>query len=760
MKILFKKHQRLRRAFYFFPLQLLLMTIKENLVFILLWGVFFGFITKSLAGKYGVPYLFLFPEYFDKVSFVSYFILGFSCGGFIMSFNVSSYIINSWRFPFLATLERPFFTFILNNCIIPVGFIVTFICCEISNRSYDAAMSQSLPYHMGGFLLGVFCFLLITIAYFYLFDKNVFKVLGVKPGKASRVNIKHQKTRLGFGMEWESDSLKNAVYGDRTWHIETYWGGNLGIRLARGYEHYDHKMLERIFRRNHHSGAFFEIVAILSLLILGVFRDKPFLMLPAGASIFLLFTIFIMLVSAMHNWLRGWTTVGVIGLLVIINFVSSTHWQWFAAKAYGLNYNNAPAEYSFEKFKELANDKTVVQYDKRHMLGILDLWKLKNQEKANDYKPPMVIINTSGGGLRSSVWTFYTLHYLDSIFNGKFFTRSELICGSSGGMVGASYYRELYLERERNQPIDLNSQQYITNISKDILNPIAFTIATNDMAFRLQKFHDGPYTYTKDRGYAFEQKLEENTGWVLKKRLRDYRLPEEQAMIPMMFITPTIVNDGRKLIISPQGVSFLTNYDVDSNMHYSPMTQAVEFTRLFANQDAENLWFTSALRMSATFPYITPITALPSNPAVEAMDAGLVDNFGLEETVKFIYNFRKWLADNTSRIIIVQIRDQYKRPAIKDNSPHDLIASLTFPVNRFYSNLFPVENYKQDEMMEYMSRWYKGKVDVICLQIDNTGTDDISLSWHLTDKEKAQVISSIKQPDNCKAIDRLKEIIQ
>ncbi len=761
MKVLFKKHQRLRRAFYFFPLQLLLMTIKENLVFIFVWALFFGFITKSVAAKYGVPYLFLFPEYFNHVSFASYFMVGFSCGGFIMSFNVSSYIINSWRFPFLATLERPFFTFVLNNFFIPLTFLLTFIGCEIHNRAYDAGLSQSLPLHMAGFLLGVGGFMFITMAYFYLFDKNMLKMFGISgPRRASRINPKHKKVRLDYGMEWESESLKSGVYGDRTWHIETFLGGNLGIRLARGYEHYDHKMLERIFRRNHHTGAVFEVIAIMSLLLLGVFRDKPLLMVPAAASVFLLFTIFTMLVSALHNWLRGWTTIGVLGILLLVNFVSSAHWQWFAAKAYGLNYNATPAQYSFETFAKLADDKKLVQYDKRHMIGILDLWKLKNSEKANNYKPPIILINTSGGGLRSAMWTFYTLRYLDSVFHGKFFPRAELITGSSGGMVGAAYYRELYLERENNMPIDLNSPKYVSNISQDMLNPIAFTIATNDMAFRLQNFKDGDYTYTKDRGYAFEKKLDENTGNVLNKRLRDYRLPEEQAMIPMMFVTPTIVNDGRKLIISSQGISFMTGYDVDSNVTYSPMTQSLEFTRLFANQDAQNLWFTSALRMSATFPYITPITALPSEPAIEAMDAGLVDNFGLEEAVKYIYTFRQWLADNASRIIIIQIRDQYKRPAITDNSPHNLVASLTFPVNRFYSNLFPVENYKEDRMVEYMSRWYPGKVSVVCMQIDNTGTDDISLSWHLTDREKGQVLQSIKQPDNVSAIEELKALMK
>src|SRR6185312_1601509 len=272
MKILFKKHQKLRRALYFFPLQLMLMTIKENLVFIFLWGLFFGFITRSIAGKYGVPYLFLYPEYYNHVSFTSYFLLGFSCGGFIMAYHVASYIINSFRFPFLATLERPFFTFILNNFFIPLVFLVTYICCEFHYRSYDNTPAGTIMFHLSGFLAGVFIFMLITIAYFYLFDRNIFKVFGIGPKKASRVRFKKEKVKLGTGMEWEALSHQNVPhYADRTWHIETYLGGNLGIRLARGSEHYDHRMLERIFKQNHQTGAVFQVIAISSLLLLGVF---------------------------------------------------------------------------------------------------------------------------------------------------------------------------------------------------------------------------------------------------------------------------------------------------------------------------------------------------------------------------------------------------------------------------------------------------------------------------------------------------------
>ena len=73
----------------------------------MLWLLLFGFVTQSIGSKYGVPYLFLYPEYFGKVSFWSYAILGFGLGGFITAFNLYSYTMHAYRFPFIATLSRP-----------------------------------------------------------------------------------------------------------------------------------------------------------------------------------------------------------------------------------------------------------------------------------------------------------------------------------------------------------------------------------------------------------------------------------------------------------------------------------------------------------------------------------------------------------------------------------------------------------------------------------------------------------------------------
>src|SRR5438045_1014070 len=112
-----------RRFFYSFPIQLLIALLKKNYLLLMYWVVLFGWITGSMSNTFGIPYLFLDPEYMGYVGFSSFFIMGFATGCFIMVFNISSYIVNGYRFPFIATLSRPFLKFSLNNFIIPLLFV-------------------------------------------------------------------------------------------------------------------------------------------------------------------------------------------------------------------------------------------------------------------------------------------------------------------------------------------------------------------------------------------------------------------------------------------------------------------------------------------------------------------------------------------------------------------------------------------------------------------------------------------------------------
>lgn len=724
------------------------------------WGLLFGFVGQLFAARYGVPYLFLSPEYMNEVNELSYFIIGFACGGFTMAFNISSYILNSFRFPFLATLSHPFAKYCINNFIIPLSFLAVYIGNIISFLNKEQIYSLwEIVFRIGAFLGGFTFFVSATMLYFFRTNKDIHRMFGVLPPKDDKdIRLLHRLKKKGES--WKNPYL---IKESRDWYVETYLAHPFKIRLVRAVRHYKREMLRNVFNQNHRNAAVFSILSLISLFALGFFREVPQLMIPAGASIFLLLTMLIMLPVPLYSVFKGWAPVVLIVFLIILNSLYKLDFFNNINKVYGMNYEVSKASYDNESLWKMASQKDTLEKDFKAMLQILNKWRLKNLKNTLDRNknPKFVIVCTSGGGLRSSLWTFYSLRYADSLLDGELLKHVALITGSSGGMIGAAYLRELYWQYQSGKIPDIYHSSYLTNISKDILNSVGFSIATSDWFIPLQKVKYGNQKYNKDRGYIFERRLDDNLKNVfLSRRLKDYAIVESDAIIPMMIFSPTMVNDGRKLIVSSQPVSFLTQTFVSGNVNFKPLIDGIEFSRFFRNQNADSILFTSVLRMSSTFPYITPIVSLPSEPPIEIMDAGMRDNYGMEVALKFLYTFRNWISTNTGGVVILQIRDRHKEFPIDKNPPPTIIKSLTRPVESFYGNLFYMQDFTQNQKIEIISSWFNGKVDVIDFELKNEMPDKISLSWHLTNQEKQKVISSINLPNNQESIHYLKQLFE
>jgi hypothetical protein len=742
-----------RKIFYFFPIQLIFVHLKNNPILVGIWLLIIGFTTRSIAEKYGVPFLFLSPEYLGEVSFISYLIVGFSFAGFLMAFNISSYIMNGHRFPFIATIGKPFLKYCINNIFWSGSLILVYLFSSFNFliNEENISISYSLFYLLG-FIVGMLLMFYINFFYFKKTNKDLSKVSGGKYKTEKENPIKavfHKKVK------WE-----NFFNPDREWTIETYISHLNKISIARSIEHYDKAMLKQVFEQNHLNAALFEIIVFASIICLSFGSDIKYFTIPAGASLLLMFTMFIMITSAIHSWFRGWSPAVMIALFLCFNYVSKYDYFNPPSKAYGLNYDTKPAELSTAILNHNINPENF-RKDFLHTIQILENWRRKNNKNSlkRKQKPKLIFINTTGGGMRSALWSYHATQYCDSVLNGELFKHTQLISGSSGGLVGLSYLRELYLQKANGQlqePISTLSK----NMAKDVLNKTTFAWTVNDLIFKFQNFKDGSYEYKKDRGYAFEQQLNENTNNVLDKRIYEYYTPEFKSEIPMLIINPTIVNNGKRLIISPQPTSYLSYIAPQENISSNFLLESIEFKRFFKYQDAKNLKFTSALRMSSTFPYIMPIVNLPSNPVMEVMDAGIRDNFGTKNSMKFLYTFRNWIETNTSGVIFIQIRDAEKKNKIEPNTPKTFIESISSPVSNVYKNLFITQDYDHDQLFQYTSEWFEGKVDVIDLVLDNNTKNRLSLSWHLTESEKKRVYNSINRPDNQESINRLKQLLE
>ncbi len=725
------RKDRLNRWKYFFPFQLLLLHFKKNHLLLFIWTLLFAIASGVVAKNFGVPQQFLIPEYRGASGFISFAIVGFSVGGFITGFNLYTYIMHGYRFPLIATLSRPFQKFSLNNFLLPALFLITYTWCSARFQlEKELIPPVKVCLNILSFFIGLTAFQGLSYLYFKYTNKDA-KHFGQGRKRNGSNQTKEEKESENPAPWWK------FVIKVRKWHVETYMSSWKKISLAREGHHYSKEVLEKVFTQNHINASRFEVVLVISFLLVGSLRSFELFIIPAAASAMLLFTMIIMLISALHSWLKGWTFTLFVVILVVLNFFyTDLRWIRLENHASGLNYDTYKAPYDLAS---LSPDSTLYNKDVASSLEILERWKKQISNGANDslQKPKLVIINCSGGGTRSAYWTMKSLAYADSIMNGRLLDHTVLMTGASGGMFGAAFIRELRLRKAYGEDVNIYNPTYAETMAQDLLNPIILSIASNDWFIRYQKSHDGDYTYTKDRAFAFEEQLERNTGSIFNRRLRDYAQPEKDAIVPMLILSPTIVNDGRRLIISSQPVSYLTQaYHMNGNKLALP--EDVEFSRLFEKQDAGNLKYASALRMNATFPYILPIATLPSDPPIELMDAGIRDNFGLKTTLQYLFTFKDWINENTSGVIILQIRDLPKNKNLSDDS-RTLFGNFSAPVGSIYGNMTKTHDYNHEQMLRYELAWFEKNIQLVTFELAQEKESVISLSWHLTKAEKNHI---------------------
>ncbi|UII26577.1 patatin-like phospholipase family protein [Fulvivirga maritima] len=467
---------------------------------------------------------------------------------------------------------------------------------------------------------------------------------------------------------------------------------------------YDRNTILQVFDQNHFNLVIIELLILVLLLVMGIFRDYEIFQLPAAASFTLLLTIFIMFAGAFSYWFGSWSGTVALVLVLVINFMVKEGIFNKTYEAYGIDYDTGQSSYNLQAIEQLTAPN-VVNADKQRGQQILANWKAKFDPNT---KPKMVFLCASGGGQRAALWTLYSLQVADSLTNGQLMKNSMLITGASGGLIGASYFRELYLRKQEQEIDNLYSKQYFDHLGSDNLNAVIFSLLMNDMFVGFQEFNYKGQNYSKDRGYAFEQQLNKNTGYILDKPLSAYKQPERESKIPMLIMAPTIINDGRTLYISPQHVSYMMD-DASDTVYTSEKINGIEFLRFFEDQRADSLRFLSGLRMSATFPYITPNITLPSTPPMEIMDAGITDNFGISDAVRFLYAFKEWIAENTSGVVLVSIRDSEKEEPIKKEDKLSLFEKFSLPISSIYQNFQSLQDITNDDRVEYAEKLVSGQ---------------------------------------------------
>jgi hypothetical protein len=726
----------------FFPFRLIQSQLKYNFFGLIYWVILFLIVSESFGYAFGVPFLFFSPEYLGKVSYLSFLFLGFSVGGFVMAFNVYSYTKIGPRFPFLIVVSTPFFRFCINNSLIPIVFIVFYLLKMMKfHLSEELADFSQVVLYSVSFILGFLIFITLSIFYFFPLRRN--KIQDDDEEESSQNPVSSVAVKGAKWYNYFRSESKRPIY---------YIGRKFKIYKSRSIQHLDQETIEQIYGQNRINAFIFEAITLIAFLGMGFFRTYSFFEMPAAVSVVTLLTIISMLFSALISWFHRWAYPIIVGLLIGMSYLSTiTPFFKYTSYAIGLDYHkNKRTQYTVENISKNGLDSSDLTNSKLKIYQMLDNWKVIQQLN----KPKLIILNTSGGGSRSALWTMVVLGNCDKSLENRLSSRLHLIAGASGGMVGAAYYRELILREKMNQISSRFDKEYEANISKDLLNKLSFSASTNDLLIRYKTIDYNGHSYTLERGAAFEAHLHQNLNNFLEHPLGYYQAFEQKGQIPLMIFSPTVINDGRRLWISSQNLSYIV-----SKRNGNSAFENIDYQTFFKENDPNSIRFSSVLRASATFPLVMPMMTMPTKPEIQLMDAGIRDNYGGKVTIDYLFAMSDWIKKNTSGVIIVETRDTKR--ILNDESYNDisLMDKITLPFGNMITNFTRTQDFDQEQLMKLCSKSFEFPVDIVTFNLREQTKDRISLSWHLTKREKKKIAKAFYSDENQAMLAKLKELL-
>src|SRR5262249_26109074 len=329
------------------------------------------------------------------------------------------------------------------------------------------------------------------------------------------------------------------------------------------------------------------------------------------------------------------------------------------------------------------------------------------------------------------------------------FARSvRVISAVSGGSVGAMYFANAYGKygaKEGELPDSGALEQVVRLAERSSLDGVTWGLVYSDFLRTVFPFLSRNRFFRRaDRASALEFEWQRDVD--PQARLGEWKRDTMAGNRPGVVFNATVVDNGRPLLFS--------TIEHDQNLIVAQV-----FDRLYVGYDT---LVTSAVRMSATFPYVTPAarahrrdkSGTDINDSAEAeyhvVDGGYYDNYGVTALVECLDNELDKPGVNVAELMVIRI---HSMPVVK--SPD---RGLEKKRGFFYQMGVPIAalnnvrgagqlSHGKVEFDLLQKRWRERagrKVDIQLATFEYTNYD-APLSWHLTDKQKQAIEKAWKE---------------
>ena len=402
----------------------------------------------------------------------------------------------------------------------------------------------------------------------------------------------------------------------------------------------------------------------------------------------------------------------------------------------------------------------------------------------------LVVVAASGGGIQASGWMTQVLAGLQDrdLGIGEDFTKAiGLISSTSGGSVGSMFYLDQFengvlsnqgLKKDENKLLKV-----VKNSTDDWLNSVGWGLAFPDLfraiglPFVLNWFSED-HKYL-DRGYALEKNWEKTltVGGKKPPTLDDRRKKILAGEVPIAVYNTTLVENGRPFFVSSMKFveGTMANYASESSGKNVDNT-ALDFKTLYNNCGTNgdqpcDLALTTAARLSASFPYVTPMARNDRENIIEVndkngkktilqnyhiADGGYYDNSGAFTAMNWLNKFLEYNNSvenkdhqiNIKKVIILQI-NAFPEEDLKLDQKGSLgfVVSTIGPLNTLAGIRDSTQIGRNKIFARLLNdRW--GNIEIKNFTIsfpqkDTNGKDyNPPLSWRLTERQKMNLVEA------------------
>jgi hypothetical protein len=361
-------------------------------------------------------------------------------------------------------------------------------------------------------------------------------------------------------------------------------------------------------------------------------------------------------------------------------------------------------------------------------------------------RPVMVVVAAAGGGIQAAAWTARVLSGLEAEIPG--FTRRHvrLISSVSGGSVGAMYYVDA-LGQDGVSAATL--PEIVRRAGHSCLGAVAWGLVYPDLQRALSPL---PQAKTIDRASTMEgawgRLLVSSGANGHIPTLGDWQAGIREGWRPATVFNATIVDTGRRLLLSPVGIPRAPGAD--------------HLVSLYGGRDMSVV---TAARLSATFPYVTPVArAVPAARGRSApyyvADGGYYDNFGVATALDWVREVVK--AEYIRRIggvLLIQIQLE-PEPAVAPDHYRDTQHSWLYATFGPALAITSVRTATQLARNEVEITALKQQLrDDACFEsiVLSPGVPG-PLSWHLSSAQRDSVDRAWKENTKVRAaVDRIRE---